>query len=261
MIEGTNTVEVVIEGELNIKMLNQKEFKFDLNTVNTRTYADCNAEGIAKLVTDNKAVFKDDQSNCVIEFVVKGNDIEVKPNENCTDYCGMSAEFDGLYVNTFNDNASDINVSNVNASNVNVSNVNASDMNISYINASNINASNTNTSTKRIKNENWILWLIIGGFIALGTLMGVLISGYTTRCPLCKKWWARELVDREEIDVQDGYKTVIRIDPVRDKRGREIGYVERPERVYVVYVTYRNYYKCKYCRYRWTTISTSEYEY
>jgi hypothetical protein len=262
MIEETNTVEVVIEGGLNIKMLNQKEFKFDLNTVNTRNYAVCNVEGIAKLVTDNKAVFKDSQSNCVIEFVVKGNDIEVKPNENCTDYCGMSAEFDGLYVNAFNVNASDINVSTVNASNVNASDMNISYINASNINASNTNASNTNTSTKRIKNNDWIfLLIIVGGFIALGAVKEVLISGYTTRCPLCKKWWARELVARKEIDVQDGYKTVTRIDPVRDKRGREIGYVERPERVYVVYVTYQNYYKCKHCGYKWTTISTSEYEY
>jgi hypothetical protein len=101
------------------------------------------------------------------------------------------------------------------------------------------------------------LLIIGGGYIAIK----VLILGYTTRCPSCKKWWAGELIDREEIDVQEGYKTVIRNDPVRNKRGRIIGYVKRPERVYVVYVTYLNYYKCKYCRYKWTTTSTSEYVY
>jgi hypothetical protein len=271
MTEGTNMVEVVIEGGLNIKMLNQNKFKFELNTVNTRNYAVCNVEGIAKLVADNKAVFKDSQFNCVIEFVVKGNDIEVKPNENCTAYCGMSAEFDGLYVNASNVNASDMNIPIVNASNtnaskfdglyVNASNVNASDTNISIVNASNTNASNTNASTKRSEKNglpDWVFLLIIGGgYIAIK----VLIIGYNTRCPSCKKWWAGKLIDREEIDVQEGYKTVVRNYPVRNKRGRIIGYVERPERVHVVYVTYLNYYKCKYCRYEWTTISTSEYIY
>jgi hypothetical protein len=181
MTEGTNMVEVLIEGGLNIKMLNQKNFKFDLNTVNTRSYAVCNVEGIAKLVADNKAVFKDSQFNCVIEFVVKGNDIEVKPNENCTAYCGMSAEFDGLYVNASNVNASDTNTSIANASNVN-----ALDTNISFVNASNVNASDTNTSTKRSGNNRWIDWIFLlivgGGYIAIK----VLILGYTTKCPSCK---------------------------------------------------------------------------
>jgi hypothetical protein len=86
------------DGELHIKMLNQKEFKFYLNTANKRTGGLCDIEGVAKIAANNRAVFKDNETNCEIEFVIKGNSIEVKPNEDCMYYCGASGMLEGLYV-------------------------------------------------------------------------------------------------------------------------------------------------------------------
>jgi len=102
----------------------------------------------------------------------------------------------------------------------------------------------------------WVWYLIGAGVIAL---IG-LISGLETQCPSCKKWWARKFEGKEEIDREGGYKTVTRYDIQYDKYGKEIGRIKRQEQVHVTRVTYRNYYKCKYCQYKWTTISTSEYE-
>jgi 3-methyladenine DNA glycosylase AlkD len=56
---GAKFIKVPIEGGMEIKMLDQKRFKFDINTVNTSNFAVCDVEGIAKIVAENKAVFRD----------------------------------------------------------------------------------------------------------------------------------------------------------------------------------------------------------
>jgi len=95
---GAKFIKVPIEGGMEIKMLDQKRFKFDINTVNTSNFAVCDVEGIAEIVAENKAIFKDQETKCVIEFLAKKNGVEVRPKgENCQ-YCGMGAVFDGLYV-------------------------------------------------------------------------------------------------------------------------------------------------------------------
>jgi len=79
--------------------------------------------------------------------------------------------------------------------------------------------------------ETWVWYLIGAGVITLI----VLISGLVTRCPSCKKWWARKFEGREEVDRKEW----------RDG---------------ILAVTYRNYYQCKNCQYKWMTTSFSTEE-
>lgn len=100
----------------------------------------------------------------------------------------------------------------------------------------------------------WPVLVIV--LIAIG--LAAAVSGTTTRCPSCKKWWARDLTDKEEVGRTNGYKTVIRHDINRDADGREIGRTERQEQVHVTRIEYRNHYRCGFCRHMWITFSTSE---
>lgn len=101
-----------------------------------------------------------------------------------------------------------------------------------------------------------MLYLMGAGII----LLIVLIQGWNTRCPSCKKWWSRQFLGRKEIDREGGYKTVTRYDITKDKDGNELYRTERKEQVHVTRVKYQNYYRCRNCGYEWTTISTHEYE-
>ena len=67
------------------------------------------------------------------------------------------------------------------------------------------------------------------------------ISGFDTRCPKCKKWWAKKSEGSKEIDRKGGYKTVTRTDIIQGREGENIGSIERQEQVHVTRVTYQNY--------------------
>jgi uncharacterized Zn finger protein (UPF0148 family) len=98
-------------------------------------------------------------------------------------------------------------------------------------------------------------------FVAI-LIVGIIVSvsGVSTRCPSCKKWWAESFIGAEEVDRKGGYETVTRRDRHRDGWGRSIGTTERQEQAYVTRITYLNQYRCKYCAHRWTQTSVKAHE-
>jgi hypothetical protein len=92
------------DGGMEITKLNQKKFDFHIDTVDLRSLNSCLVEGTAKVVAENKAIFKEQEltdiiKDCVIEFLAKENGIEVRAKgEDCYKYCGLGGVFEGLYV-------------------------------------------------------------------------------------------------------------------------------------------------------------------
>ena len=64
-----------------------------------------------------------------------------------------------------------------------------------------------------------IIMIVLIALIPLSILLG----GYITRCPRCKKFFARKLTDRKELDRFMTTKTVTHYDIQRDSSGKEIG--------------------------------------
>ncbi len=83
----------------------------------------------------------------------------------------------------------------------------------------------------------------------------VLLAGFMARCPSCKKFFARKLTDRKELDRFMTTKTVTHYDIQRDSSGKEIGRTERRETVPVTRVKYQDSYRCKKCNHSWQTIT------
>ncbi len=83
---------------------------------------------------------------------------------------------------------------------------------------------------------------------------------YVTACPVCKRCWARELVDEDELRREDGYKTVRRRDVISNRSGRTIGYRHRREQVHVVRITTEKFWHCTRCDHEWSTEHVSERE-
>ena len=76
-----------------------------------------------------------------------------------------------------------------------------------------------------------------------------------TKCPKCKKPFAKKRISRQYIGNEDGYETVTRTDVNKNRNGVTIGTTERQEQVHVIYKKYRNIYKCKKCGYEWAIIT------
>jgi len=100
------------------------------------------------------------------------------------------------------------------------------------------------------------LGLIVVGIIVIG----ILIYGYVNSCPECKKWFSRNLDNKEEIDRSSGYETVTRNDVTKNNEGKEVSRTQRKEQVRMTYYTYRNYYSCSACKNEWTEISEDKVE-
>ncbi|MEK6647524.1 MAG: hypothetical protein AABY84_12715 [Candidatus Firestonebacteria bacterium] len=100
------------------------------------------------------------------------------------------------------------------------------------------------------------LYLITAGII----MLAIFIFGVYTRCPVCKRLWARKSKGKEEVSKKGGYRLGIQYDIKRDANGKEISKVKKQELVHVIQATYQNYWQCKHCQRIWTTLSNSVYE-
>jgi hypothetical protein len=97
------------------------------------------------------------------------------------------------------------------------------------------------------------------GFILL--LLIYLASGYSNRCPSCKKWFAKKKLGSRIVDQSSNYRTVTRNDIHRDRHGREIGRTERQEQVIVNTNTTRHSYHCKKCGHQWSSLTIKDANY
>lgn len=87
-------------------------------------------------------------------------------------------------------------------------------------------------------------------FIVLGLIIAS--TGYSLRCPSCGKWWSKKFVQKKEADRENSFKTVIRKEVYKNRKGRIEGSTEREEQINILVVTYKNYYRCSKCNYNWT---------
>ena len=91
-------------------------------------------------------------------------------------------------------------------------------------------------------------------------LLLILIYGFNRKCPNCKKWFARKIINSQTIDREQYYKTVVREDIHKNKKGEEIGRTKRNEQVHMIKDTNRVFCECKKCGHLWTYLSFSERE-
>jgi hypothetical protein len=67
------------------------KFKIDAFGANGHT---CSLDGD---IHDNQAKLEGDEAPCIVKFDASANGIGVSSNEACRTYCGMRAQFDGMY--------------------------------------------------------------------------------------------------------------------------------------------------------------------
>lgn len=99
----------------------------------------------------------------------------------------------------------------------------------------------------------------------LGVIFFILIiiiikTGKGTKCPNCKRWFARKKIRKEFLDSSGHYATKNRTDIQRNSRGEQIGTIERQEQIHVTTNHYRQYCKCKYCNYNYSYIFSTTHE-
>ena len=98
-------------------------------------------------------------------------------------------------------------------------------------------------------------WEIVIFVVFIIIFLIVIINGYSSRCPNCRKWWSTK-VDNSIITSQnEGYQTVTRYDTNYNNQGKQIGTTKRKEQIKVRYDQYLNYHSCKKCFHKWTTTS------
>lgn len=103
--------------------------------------------------------------------------------------------------------------------------------------------------TKLIKNLFWVF--VISTFI---------LAGVDSRCPSCKKLFARKRINKTFVDSAEGYDTVTRVDTIKNRRGETIATKERKEQVHMTTNYYRIDCKCKKCGHEWHYITSHRFE-
>lgn len=83
-------------GDLSIKRGRKGGLVFTILTVGPNAHT-CSLDG---KIHSRQAVLRTDNEGekCIIDFLPKGNDIEVTGTPECREYCGMRAHFDGTYL-------------------------------------------------------------------------------------------------------------------------------------------------------------------
>lgn len=119
---------------------------------------------------------------------------------------------------------------------------------------------NTNVKTEKgffgfIKKHPYLI------LILLAFIIYVIISrGINTRCSQCKKWFAIIPLNEEYLDSDGHYETVTRTDIRKNKKGEQIGTVERKEQIHMTTDHYLQHCKCKYCGYEYSYETSKTYE-
>lgn len=123
----------------------------------------------------------------------------------------------------------------------------------SYI-IENENNTTTDTSEKKSKGD------YFGLFVLFVIVIFIHIKIASTKCPKCNKRFAKVIIDQELLDRKGFYKTVKRTDIRRNRKGEQIGTIEREEQVHMITDYYRVHCKCKYCGYQYDYETSETYE-
>lgn len=83
---------------------------------------------------------------------------------------------------------------------------------------------------------------------------------FANRCPACKKFFSKTVLDETVLDSYPHYKTVRRTDISRDSDGREIGRTERDEQIRVIRHEVLVSCQCKVCGYEWEYMEDRDVE-
>ena len=90
------------------------------------------------------------------------------------------------------------------------------------------------------------------------TFLVILISflimrkGIKTRCPECKRWFARKEVGKEYAGSNEHYETKNRQYVTRNRHGQVLTTTEHPEQVHMTTNYYSHNCICRKCGYEWT---------
>ena len=103
--------------------------------------------------------------------------------------------------------------------------------------------------------ESGIIIAVVGVIV-----LGVIIYGWVNSCPECKKWFSKNLDDKEEINRSTCYETVTRTDVTKNAYGKVVSRTRRKEQVRMTYYKYRDHYSCATCSHKWIEISAKKVE-
>jgi hypothetical protein len=112
--------------------------------------------------------------------------------------------------------------------------------------------------TPKEPSETGVVGISILVLIVISVLVGLksVLNHLVDRCSECKRWFAGEVIDREQDSYTD-YETKTFEDVHRDRNYRVTGRTSRPRQVRVRVVRTTRYYQCKYCNHQWASTSTS----
>jgi len=99
----------------------------------------------------------------------------------------------------------------------------------------------------------------IATVIVVGLIAWV-VAGTSSQCPSCKKWFALQRLQTNELGRSTGYETETKVDTYKNNKGEVIATKERQEDVRVTYVKYQHLNQCKFCSYQWWSQSSSKYK-
>lgn len=97
-------------------------------------------------------------------------------------------------------------------------------------------------------------------FLAMLAVVAYFAQGTATRCPSCKRYFARTFAGDELVDKNQKFDTVLRRDKHFNTQGQQTGYTTRREQVRMTYERYLHHYTCKFCSFEWSTEFGKKYE-
>mgnify|MGYP000153159951 CR=1 FL=1 len=104
--------------------------------------------------------------------------------------------------------------------------------------------------------EQYLFWIIV---VILLILWIYYHFGESSKCPSCKKWYAKQHLTTEPIREEVGYKVFTEKSQIKNETGEVIGTTEHSEQRKVKTVHYLHCYQCKKCGYQWTFESQEDH--
>jgi len=84
--------------------------------------------------------------------------------------------------------------------------------------------------------------VVIVGIIVLA----VIVSGLSSKCPACGKWWGLKVLAKKEISREPGMKWVTRTETQHNSQG-QMSRVQRQVQVRVMRIKYDGSFRCNVC--------------
>ena len=135
--------------------------------------------------------------------------------------------------------------------------------NILNLDKNNIKAIKLKSNALKLqKREDENFWFKFKIVLAIVGIVILIVAGYAqhTKCPKCRKPFARHLENVELISTEPFYKTITREDVTRDRHGRVKSTTERDEQIRMIRKVYDEHYICKKCSHTWIVQDEQEVE-